>query len=623
VFAQDAVGQVRQDSIRVAQLLDSAYELEGHDKKTALTLYNEIIRICDQSGYMLGKAKALHYTAIVYSDENRFEESLLHYRKAIQVYERIQNSRGIGSCYGNIGNVFLYQGKLDSAVVYYQIGIKIFEQHAIEDGLSTFYGNAGSVFQRLKQYDHAAAYFDKALNVAVAEQDSVTICRALTNKGALLFDLMRYDESIRVLKRSLSIAEKVDDDYSIQNNNINLAECYQSKGLYREAIAYGLKALDYAMHVGTPFDIADIKKTVGDLYAAAGQLKEGERYYLQALTLAEDIRALEIEAGACYSLQALYARQQNYKEAYRFQGLAKQYQDSILSEKQLKTINELEVRYQTERKDKELAQYDLRLQKGEKYVIYSVGTAVIAVFITWLIVVYYRNKRKMYIRELDSVRKEKEVQVLQALMEGEEKERARIASDLHDEVSGMVAATKLLLTALARTSPTLRLDNGYRKVIHLLDETAVRIRNTAHNLLPEVLMQNGLEGALQRFCQNISHDGSLAVSFYAIGNVPRYSPGFELAVYRIVQELLNNVMKHAMATSVLVQISAYETILSVSVEDNGTGFTNEHKSNGTGLKSLQARVKALNGTMDISSREGQGVSVYIEFQTTLHHLAVS
>lgn len=605
-----------QDSLKITRLLDSAVALEGTNRKAALEVYREIIRLSDEAGYVLGKAKALHYSAIVYSDENLYDESLRHYREAAKFYKAINNARGIGACYGNAGNLFLYQGKLDSALAYYHIGIKIFEQHNLQDALSQMYGNAGVVFERLKQYDHAAFYFDRSLALARQEQDSTMLCRALTNKGTLLFALKRFDESIALHETALSLAKKIGDDYSIQNEYINLADCYQSKGLYAEAIQYGLNALEYSVKIGTPFDIADTKKRIGDLYLAANQQKEAERYYFEAIALAENFKALELKAAAYQSLQALYARAHNYKAAYDFHVLAKQYQDSIVSEKQINTINELEVRYQTLRKDKELAQNKIQLQESRQYVIYSAGAALIAMLIASLIVLYFRYKRKTYLRQLESVRKEKEVQVLQALMQGEEKERVRIAYTLHDEVSGMLAAAKMHLNTMSNTSPAIVQSSGYQKAVDLLDETSVRVRNTAHNLLPEVLMQNGLEKALQKYCMNISNDQLLTVRFYSLGNVTRYSHNFELALYRIVQELLNNIIKHARATEVLVQIGVDGTILFVTVEDNGVGFTlNKNASDGIGLKSLETRIEALNGKMDISSQAGEGVSIHIEFET--------
>lgn len=606
------------DSVRITRLLDSAITLEGTNRKAALQVYREIIRLSEDVGYVLGKAKALHYSAIVYSDENQYAESLHHYREAVKFYKEINNARGIGACYGNSGNLFLYQGKLDSALAYYHIGIKIFEQHNLQDALSQMYGNAGVVFERLKQYDNAAFYFDRSLNLARQEQDSVMLCRALTNKGTLLFALKRFDESIALHQTALSLAKKIGDDYSIQNEYINLADCFQSKGLYAEAIQYGLNALEYSVKIGTPFDIADTKKRIGDLYLAADRAKEAERYYFEAIAQAENIKALELKASAYHSLQELYARAHNYKAAYQFQLLAKQHQDSIVSEKQLNTIHELEVRYQTLRKDRELAHNKIQLQESRQYVIFSAGAALIATLTTALIVLYFRNKRKAYLRQLETVRKEKEVQVLQALMQGEEKERVRIAHTLHDEVSGMLAATKMHLNTISNTSPAVTQSNGYQKAIDLLDETAVRVRNTAHNLLPEVLMQNGLEKALQKYCANISHDQLLPVRFYSMGNVIRYAHNFELAVYRIVQELLNNIIKHARATEVLVQIGVDDTILFVTVEDNGIGFTlGKNASDGIGLKSLESRIEALNGKIDISSQQGEGVSIHIEFETAV------
>jgi signal transduction histidine kinase len=133
--------------------------------------------------------------------------------------------------------------------------------------------------------------------------------------------------------------------------------------------------------------------------------------------------------------------------------------------------------------------------------------------------------------------------------------------------------------------------------------------------MPEVLLQHGLDKALHRYCANIS-SASLQVYYYFVGEEQRFVASFELSVYRIVQELLNNIFKHSKANEANVQLSMQESVLSISIEDNGIGLPkNPAQSSGMGLESLKRRIDALNGNMELSTEDGGGVYAYLEFST--------
>ena len=219
-------------------------------------------------------------------------------------------------------------------------------------------------------------------------------------------------------------------------------------------------------------------------------------------------------------------------------------------------------------------------------------------------------------QHVETERRLKEMQLWEALVNGEEKERSRIAKDLHDGVAGMLAAAKMHLASLQESHCAVATTGAFKQAIQLLEDAATEVRKTSHNLMPELLLQHGIDEALRRFCCNISND-NLLVRYDSWGALIRYKSSFELSVYRIVQELLNNVVRHSQASEVLVQFHSQESILYITVEDNGTGMSEEQKSKeGMGLSNLQARVDAINGKLEINTEIGEGVSAYLEFDTS-------
>jgi signal transduction histidine kinase len=135
--------------------------------------------------------------------------------------------------------------------------------------------------------------------------------------------------------------------------------------------------------------------------------------------------------------------------------------------------------------------------------------------------------------------------------------------------------------------------------------------------MPEVLLKHGLDKALSRYCNNISNSQSLTIQYDSWGEIKRYRDSFELSVYRIVQELLNNIVKHSKATHAIVQVNGQDNILSITIEDNGVGFNQDNGTGtGMGLGSLRSRVNAMNGKIEVEGEPGSGVSAYLEFETT-------
>jgi signal transduction histidine kinase len=201
------------------------------------------------------------------------------------------------------------------------------------------------------------------------------------------------------------------------------------------------------------------------------------------------------------------------------------------------------------------------------------------------------------------------------MINGEEKERSRLAKDLHDGVGGLLSATKMHLSILRNEqsiSPNIdRFDN----TISILDSATQEIRTIAHNLAPEILNNYGLDTALELFCESISNQ-NLQINYQSVGIIPRLKSNAELIVYRIAQELVNNIIKHAEATEAYVQLSHHNNFMTLSVEDNGKGM-NESDKKGIGIVNLKARAETLNGDFTITSAPNEGTTFYIEFDTRM------
>ena len=201
----------------------------------------------------------------------------------------------------------------------------------------------------------------------------------------------------------------------------------------------------------------------------------------------------------------------------------------------------------------------------------------------------------------------------EAVIQAEEKERSRIAQELHDGVSGMLAAVKMHFSTLQETNASFQQSGEFHHALSMLDEASRELRKTAHNLMPEILLNYGLDEALRRYCQNLQHCSTAEIQYYRTGNPGRFSHNFELAVYRVAQELIHNAIRHASPKRVFIQVSILRQQLLLTIEDDGCGFDTNAISNGMGLYNLRNRVNALEGTIHWDSQPNKGTSVNVSF----------
>jgi signal transduction histidine kinase len=306
----------------------------------------------------------------------------------------------------------------------------------------------------------------------------------------------------------------------------------------------------------------------------------------------------------------------------------KQYEtlnDSLIDAETQQNIHQLEIEYQTSMKEKAIAEQKLtiannklEIQQKDKYIFIASTVAVILLSAIFNFLLVYRNRQRKNTERLKLLKKQNELDVLKAAVDGEEKERSRLARELHDGVGGILSASKMHVSVMRdeqhQPQDILRLDN----VVVMLDQASQEIRTIAHNLSPNILSMYDLEVAIGNYCDRIG-SGDVSIEYYVIGDLPKLNERLKLLVYRACQELLNNVIKHSKAGHTLVQLSCHDDILTLAVEDDGIGF-DAGVCNGIGLSNLRERVKESDGHITIDSEPGRGTAINLEFNITAYKI---
>jgi len=352
---------------------------------------------------------------------------------------------------------------------------------------------------------------------------------------------------------------------------------------------------------------------MGNAYLRKGDYSNAVQFSLKALELA---KKLKLDQVVYFSLRDLVDAEEalgNLPASHQYLKNFVAVSDSIQNKNNRKNVYELESRYQAQQKEMILfGQRKIIERKNLLNYLLASGLVSLAIIVV-LLYRNYRHKQKLQQQLITDLETEKKLMATEAVLKGEEQERTRLAQDLHDGLGGMLSGIKYSFNTMkGQLVMTAENTRAFERSMDMLDSSIGEMRRVAHNMMPEALVKFGLNTALKDFCNDINQSGALKISYQSIGlEEAVLDRTGSIAVYRIVQELINNTMKHAGATTSLVQVSLLQQILSVTVEDDGKGF-DIAMSEGMGYRNIRNRVDFLKGSIDIQSENSKGTSVHIE-----------
>jgi signal transduction histidine kinase len=315
------------------------------------------------------------------------------------------------------------------------------------------------------------------------------------------------------------------------------------------------------------------------------------------------------------SMIGLKKATKNYEAAFFYKEKYQIHLDSLNSNELKQQLQNLDVKFQTKQKESQIILQNAQIKQKttNNYLllggILSIGLVSIFGFRN------YQNRQRIDTQKIKELEQEKQLTAVSSIMQGQEKERSRMAKDLHDGLGGILSGIKLNLSAMRGNQIMQEADaNLFSRSISQLDTAIQEMRRVAHNLMPEALLKFGLNEAVQDFCDGINQANTVKMKFNHYGPVISNDQSLQVILYRIIQELSNNAIKYAEANSILVQLTNHETGISLTVEDDGKGFNTSdlEKNRGAGIENVISRVNYLKGTFNIDSEIGKGTSCFIE-----------
>lgn len=576
--------------------------------------------------YLKGEAAGAKLRGISAIYKGEIEDALTHYRQSLQLYKQLGDSLEVGKAFYNIAMSYNMKADFNHTINHALEAIRIFDAINDYNGTGRVYNLMGIAASRHKEYEKASNYFKQFLRYAKLAKDSKEIATAYNNLGSTYTFLEHTDSALYYLQQSVNLHLDLGQDRGLESTYENMATLLEKQGQIDEAIANLQKALTISIRDGHAVREASGSYNLGRIYRQTHDDQQARKYMLRSLELARQLGdpyqlSKSLEQMAYISMDLSQPEQ-----AYAYLLESNTYRDSIFSTELARTNEELIKIYETEKKEQEnlaLSQEiyikSLQLRQRNTWLIIAGVFMVLLALGAWLRI---RNRQLVANARLQKELALQQEEATWGIIQAEERERGRIAADLHDGVGQLISASLLNLKQIHKTirngvfPEPLQMEN----TLSLLENSYDEMRMISHQMMPNTLLKAGLIQSLREFLNKVDQH-HLKISLDITGLQERLDEQTEITLYRCIQECVNNVIKHAEATKLSIQLVKDKDGISVSIEDNGRGFDTNKESHfpGIGLKNIRARVALLKGQLDIDSKPAKGTLIVIHLPIYSRH----
>lgn len=595
--------------------------------KKALGISNEI-------NYEKGQIQALNIIGNYHQRQGRYDSAIVYYHKSLMISEKLNDTRGLATVYNNIGIVYTNQGEYDKALEYYQIGTNYEQENNNLIGVAEGYNNIGVVHYYLGNVDLTLEYLEKAVEIQKKVGDLAVLKKSYNNLGAIYDGFKQNKEmALEYYTMAFDIGKQLDDKKEMSISLLNIGGVHFSHNDLDKATEYYNKSLALRELNDDKEGMAYVYLRIAEVFETKNKLKESEAYCFKALEIANLLQSKLLKREAFLKLTNLYQKLGNLKAALNYMEQLIVIKDSLLNDEKVAKVTEMEAKYLSAEKDKQLLiekqltdsleqetiaiENKRLLQKREDQIkiskrnnlIIGLSGGVLIIFLGFMFIVQ-RNKRRAQQEKDKALLKERD-EGTKAVIEAQEEERKRISKDLHDgigqQLSGLKMAWQNVSTKVGKQSPELFSD--LMELTKVLDDSADEVRSISHQMMPRALQEFGLVPALEDMLEKAF---KLTPIIYEFNHhkIERFETNREIALYRICQELVNNISKHSQAKLVHVQLHKTSSHIVLMVEDNGIGIKKE-SADGHGMLNIKTRLNLINGEVHFNSHNHQGTTATI------------
>jgi len=595
--------------------------------------YLKVLRLEKQSGNKYGIGRANNQLSEIYRNKKDLSKALSYGLDALNIFGQLKQLSLEALVSNNVGLIYQNMGSYEQANRYLLKGLSIREQLKEEKNIAHSYTNLGILYLVMKNYENAKEYFLKSENYFIKIHDDYELSKIYNNLGVVYFETGNntlsqeyYDKAMK-LKIKLGLKDTNSEIYN------NLGALYYKKGDDQQAIQKFKKSIDIQKKYISKNGFKEANINLGHIYFRNQEYDKAIKFYKNTLQTSKTSQNKSEKLKALDGLYLAYSVKQDYDSAIYYSQQYNFLRDSL--ETDYKKAVDYREKFARIQKENELLQRDKKISivniknlelknQNNNILIYTLSTIFslfVLLFFLWTKWKVERQKKEIALKDkeleekkLEQLIKNQEIKSYNEMLNTQDQERKRISQDLHDRIGSILSVAKVYY----KSGEEQLLQNknfdlvSFQKANELIDEACQEVRRLSYEMSSGVLTKFGLLSAVEDLVITIEQTKKIKIEFIAGDLENRLENNIEIQIYRIIQELMNNILKYADSSHVTIQILKLKNKVNIQVEDNGIGFNTNEQSNGMGLQNIRSRVSSLGGEIDIDSVIGRGTYVNIE-----------
>ncbi|MBB4119595.1 signal transduction histidine kinase [Mesonia hippocampi] len=593
------------------------------------------LQISTQQNDTLSQARAHYALANVGTVLGDYKLTIKHADITIELLTEVGLEKGISACYNLLGVSYKNLGDYPRAMDNFLKCLAFAKKNENKVQQANAHQNIATLYILQKKYTDAAKNLDRAASLYRETNDDDGVLITLFNFANILKEQGRYEEALKQYQTVLEYRKKEGNKAAVAYVMINISQILVDQERYQAAIPRLEETLKLLEELHFNSDMAIVLNDLGVCESKLGNTQKAIEYYERSLSIGESLSLTNYNTSFYQNLSDLYEKQKKYKKALFYYHKAV---DISLASRALdkeKYVAELQEKYETElketkikllEKDKKLNEIELEQATSDVKKQRLLRNIFIMGFITlvgvlFLLRYFYLQRisaqkelaaqqEKNARQEINQLIRDHKLSVIERYQKGQEEERARLAREIHDGIGSDLAGIKIAFEHYLETQEDKK--RG-KRLLQAIDSSCKDVRALSHQLHPPSFSKIGFESFLKDVIEQFSLHNNLICNLllYPKEEIDEIPEQILAHVYRIIQELLNNIAKHAKATEIEIQLTKHKDYLNLVVSDNGVGFTPKKKP-GIGIRNIQERIEKLKGTIEIDSSAQSGTSIAID-----------
>lgn len=612
----------KQEKMNLVKTLNEiSWEFRNSNADSAIIYGNKSLKIASSIKNKMGIASAFNSIAAAYEAKSMLDSAEIFHLKSLDLKIKINDTLGLADTYNNLGILFDTKGNYVKALENYFSALPIYDKYAKDlEKEAMVLINIGIVYKKQKEYSKALNYYQKALKIYKEGNFKVGEVITTGNIGSLLLAMKDYEKSISYCETAKSLYDSLGYHRYVPYMLVNIAIAKDSLRNHESALQDYLTCIESFKNDKNYYELTHAQIGLAQNYLKTNKSKKALIVLNEALKMAKDNGFKELEVKAYKYLAQAEAQEGNYDSAYSYYGNYASGKDSLFESEKTQTVFELEMRYETEKKEKEilsqraiLAEKELDLSKKNSYILGLIGLAAI---LSLLGILFYDQQK------LKSKQLQKENELKDALIKIEtqnrlREQRLRISRDLHDNIGSQLT---FIISSIDNLKYAYQLPEKLSSKLKIISEftttTIYELRDTIWAMNKNEIYLDDLMTRISDFINKANNN--LENVTFSFDSETKLSAEIKLSsvggmnLYRIIQEATNNALKHADAQHINIKMRLVEQELEISIEDDGKGFNQKITKIGNGLNNLKKRANDMGAKLLIDSAIDKGTLVVLK-----------